>query len=175
MSIRQFAEIAGAEVLVFEITDERFFGFGDADMASAGAGIEVAATGSTGSTILNAAGLGDMQPLAGGLGSANLAAAGLGAMEFDIVAVEKKSADFLMAGLSSWMATGITFTPHSVLNEDAVRRPPEARALRRPNALDSSVRAADGRAAHRPAEIRGSRVLPQPTVERTEEQRELVR
>lgn len=157
MSSQQYAEIASAEVLVFEITDERFFGFVDADMAAIGAGISAADARATAATALVSAGLAELQAVARAVGNADVAAAGSAAMAIEILAVEKKSADVLMAGMAGWMATGITFTPHSVLNEDAVRRPPEARSMRRPRPVDASARAAEGR------------------LDRTEEHRELVR
>lgn len=153
-AITQFAELAGAEVLIFEITPERFFGFGDTDMDAPGVAAETINARATGSAALSASGEASVAHDAEATGSMNMQAAGSASMLISILAVEKKSADFSMAGAAGWYANGVNYTPHSVLTDDAVRKPVECRYTTRPRELRGSVVMADTK-AHRQRESRG--------------------
>lgn len=156
-AITQYAELAGAEVLIFEITPERFFGFGDSDMQAPGMTVETIDARGTAATAMSAAGAASAQHDSGATGSMDMQAAGVGSMLISIWAVEKKSADFAMAGAASWSGAGVSYTHHSVLTDDAVRKPVECR---------HSTRA---------RELRGSSVLAQAKAQRHRESRGLKR
>lgn len=153
-AITQFAELAGAEVLIFEITPERFFGFGDTDMDAPGVAAETINARATGSAALSASGEASVAHDAEATGSMNMQAAGSASMLISILAVEKKSADFSMAGAAGWYANGVNYTPHSVLTDDAVRRSVECRYSARLREHRGSAVLADAK-AHRQRESRG--------------------
>jgi len=156
-AITQYAELAGAEVLVFEIVPERLFGYGDTDIIAPGATDAAIEARANATTALSGGGQAQAQHDAEATGSMNIHSAGSGEMLFNIWAVEKKSADFSMAGAASWSGAGVSYTPHSVLTDDAVRKPVECR---------HSTRA---------RELRGSSVLAQAKAQRHRESRGLKR
>lgn len=153
-AITQFAELAGAEVLIFEITPERFFGFGDTDMDAPGVAAETINARATGSAALSASGEASVAHDAEATGSMNMQAAGSASMLISIWAVKKKSADFFMGGASIWGAVGVNYTPYSVLTDDAVRRSVECRYSARLREHRGSAVLADEK-AHRQRESRG--------------------
>lgn len=156
-AITQYAELAGAEVLVFEIVPERLFGYGDTDIIAPGLTTPSIEARADAATAFAGSGQAHAQHDAEATGSMEMQSSGSAGTLFNIWAVEKKSADFSMAGAASWSATGVSYTPHSVLTDDAVRKP------------------VDCRHSTRARELRGSSVLAQAKAQRHRESRGLKR